>query len=231
MMTQYAAKQYSKWLSALTGQVYRLPAEAEWEYACRAGTAGSFYFGDDASILDDYAWYEVNSRERSHKVGQKKPNSWGLFDMHGNVAEWVLDEYSEDGYEELEKEQQAGRDAIKWPTKVFPRVVRGGSFEMESKDCRSASRLGSDDDEWKVDDPNLPSSPWWLTTTPATGVGFRIVRPLRVPNDPQSLEQFWKADVEEIAEDVQFRIREQESGAIGIVDKKLPEAIKELKRK
>lgn len=231
MMTQYAAKQYSKWLSALTGQFYRLPAEAEWEYACRAGTVGSYHFGDDDSMLDEYAWYEVNSRERSHKVGQKKPNPWGLFDMHGNVAEWVLDEYTEDGYKALKNEQQAGRDAIKWPTKVFPRVVRGGSFEMESELCRSASRLGSDDDEWKMDDPNLPASPWWLTTTPATGIGFRIIRPLRVPSDPKSREKFWKPDVEEIAEDVLNRIREAECGSFGIVDKDLPAAIKELKRK
>jgi formylglycine-generating enzyme required for sulfatase activity len=231
MMTQYAAKQYTKWLSGLTGEFYRLPAEAEWEYACRAGTKGSYHFGDSALKLEEYAWYEVNSGDRSHKVGQKKPNPWGLFDMHGNVAEWVLDEYSKDGYEFLKSEQRAGRDAIKWPTKAFPRVVRGGSFEMESEKCRSTSRLGSDDDEWKMEDPNLPASPWWFTTTPATGVGFRIVRPLRVPTAPPSREKFWNADVAEISDDVQYRIREQESGAIGIVDKTLPEAIKKLERK
>ncbi len=231
MMTQYAAKQYTKWLSGLTGQFYRLPAEAEWEYACRASTKTSFYFGNDASMLGDYAWYEVNSRERSHKVGQKKPNPWGLYDMHGNVAEWVLDEYTETGYEELEHELQAGRDVIHWPTSAFPRVVRGGSFEMESEQCRSAARMGSDDDEWKTDDPNLPASPWWLTTTPATGVGFRIARPLKTPNDPRTRERFWNADAVEIVEDVEYRIHEQESGAIGIVDRELPDAIQELKRK
>ncbi len=231
MMTQYAAKQYTKWLSALTEQFYRLPSEAEWEYACRAGAVGAFHFGNDTSMLADYGWYDGNSEGYSHEVGEKKPNPWGLFDMHGNVAEWVLDEYTKDGYEGIKNESGPVRDVIKWPTVAFPRVVRGGSFEMKSEQCRSAARLGSDNDEWKSDDPNLPASPWWLTTAPATGVGFRILRPLRVPQNPEARERFWKADVDAIAEDVEFRIRDQDSGAIGIVDKELPAAIKSLNQK
>ncbi len=230
MMTQYAAKQYSKWLSAVTGQFHRLPSEAEWEYACRAGNFGVYHFGDDASLLNDHAWYDDNSEDRSHKVGQKKPNLWGLYDMHGNVAEWVLDRYTENGYAAIENAAGAVQNVIQWPTATFPLAIRGGSFEMNAAQCRSASRLGSDDEEWKDEDPNLPASPWWYTSTPATGIGFRVVRPLQVPDSPQDRERYWNSAIREIAEDVQFRIYEQESGAKGIVDKDLPAAIKALKK-
>ncbi|MEK6246548.1 MAG: formylglycine-generating enzyme family protein, partial [Planctomycetales bacterium] len=125
-MTQYAAKQYSKWLSKLTDRFYRLPSEAEWEYACRAGSQTAYHFGDDASLLGKYAWYRKNAKELP-TVGTKKPNAWGLHDMHGSVSEWVLDAYDPDGYGAREKTVSATA-ALNWPQKAYPRVVRGGSW-------------------------------------------------------------------------------------------------------
>jgi len=226
-MTQYAAKQYTKWLSAITKHQYRLPSEAEWEYACRAGTTTSYSFGDDASQLDDYAWHYENSDEKSHPVGLKLPNPWGLYDIHGNVAEWVLDELLPDGYQRFEGKRLAAKDAIVWPTKAYPRVVRGGSWDDFPEACRSAARLGSDDPSWKSEDPNFPLSPWWFTSDPARGVGFRLVRPLeQLPRE--EMAKFWEIDNEDIEFDVESRI-EEGRGALGLVGPELPEAIQKLR--
>lgn len=230
-MTQYAAKQYTKWLSLLNDEFYRLPSEAEWEYACRAGTTTAYSFGDDASVLGEYAWFSDNSDDKRHDVAQKKPNPWGLYDMHGGAAEWVLDEHTRN-YEplaEAAKKTDAplkGDEAVQWPEIVYPRVVRGGSWEMEPEELRSAARLGSDDENWKDKDPNVPLSPWWFTTTPATGVGMRLVRPLRTPDSREAQEKYWEADHEDIELDVEWRIDNEGRGARGVVDESLPDAIK-----
>ena len=180
-MTQFAAKMYCKWLSAKTGHYYRLPTEAEWEYACRAGTTGAYSFGNDPTKLGDYAWNTDNSEEKYHKVGQKKPNPWGLYDMHGNVAEWCLDQYVADRYKQL------GEGPVENPlltvTKVYPQAVRGGSWTEEAPALRSAARRGSSKD-WKSQDPQIPQSIWYFTD--ASFVGFRVVRPLRVPTPEEA---------------------------------------------
>lgn len=169
-MTGLAAKTYCEWLSAKTGRFYRLPTEAEWEYACRAGTKTAYSFGDDPKDLDDYAWNVENSDSKPHKVGQKKPNPWGLYDMHGNVCEWCLDQYFPDAYK-----KHQGENPYFLVAKEYPQVVRGGSWEADAAGCRSAGRDFSKP-EWKIQDPQLPKSRWFHTD--ALFLGFRVVRPL-----------------------------------------------------
>jgi formylglycine-generating enzyme required for sulfatase activity len=313
-MTQHAANTYCKWLSAKTGHYYRLPTEAEWEYACRAGTTTAYSFGDDVSKLGEYAWFTNNSdvsmtvlpedlrklddlanklkkpadpvsqfvagklspetvkllgdysggdnpalrvllsqdldkiihadssiydekrfagiklssdtssqltqklepadvtrlnrsllqaaypedisvspndaRNQYHKIGLKKPNPWGLYDMHGNVAEWTLDQYVADDYATF----PASGVTDPWvkATKPYPHSVRGGSWTDYADMLRSAARLGSDR-SWKVQDPQVPKSIWYLTD--AQFLGFRIVRPLKVPS-AEELKKYWNSGVE-----------------------------------
>ena len=191
-MTQHAARVFCQWLSAKTGRYYRLPTEAEWEYACRAGTTTTYSFGDDPAQLGDYAWFADNSGEKYAKVGKKKPNPWGLYDMHGNVAEWVLDQHVTDYY--------ASKDAtdprpLAIPKTEYPRVVRGGSWDAKPEACRSAARLGSKL-EWKEQDPQEPQSIWYFTD--ALHVGFRIVRPLREPSEEEKAAKWDKSDPPQI---------------------------------
>jgi len=192
-MTQLAAKQYTQWLSMKTGRFYRLPTEAEWEYACRAGTQTAYSFGDDPELLERYAWFFDNGDDKYHPVGKKAPNPWGLYDMHGNVAEWVLDAH-DTGYYAASEARDAGR--VNWPTKLYPRVVRGGSWDSDPEDLRSAARMGSKKG-WKVQDPQLPKSIWYHTD--ASFVGFRVVRPLTAPK-PEARARYWEADLESLLE-------------------------------
>jgi formylglycine-generating enzyme required for sulfatase activity len=113
---------------------YRLPTEAEWEYACRAGTRGKYSGGDDPAKLRASAWFKANADQMTHPVGQKSPNPWGLFDMHGNVAEWCQDIYSEAYYGKAE-----GRDP-RGPGAGDKRVLRGGSWRTSEDGCRSSAR-------------------------------------------------------------------------------------------
>jgi len=184
-MTQLAARTYCKWLSAKTGRYYRLPTEAEWEYACRAGTTTAYSFGDDPDDLDDYAWYFDNNDEDGEpgyqKVGRKKPNPWGLYDMHGNVSEWVLDQYIVDFYKQFEGKTTTRPFAP--ATKEYPRVARGGCWDDDPDRLRSAARTASNVN-WKMQDPQIPRSIWYNTETFCPG--FRVVRPLRVPDEAEA---------------------------------------------
>jgi len=128
------AQAFCQKLSQITGKTYRLPTEAEWEYACRAGTTTRFYFGDDANQLGDYAWYIGNSQKTTHPVGQKKPNAWGLYDMSGNVWEWCEDNWHNNYI-------GAPKDGSAWLTNDnHSQILRGGSWYFNPYYCRSASR-------------------------------------------------------------------------------------------
>jgi formylglycine-generating enzyme required for sulfatase activity len=175
-MTQHAANKYCQWLSAQTGHFYRLPTEAEWEYACRAGTTTAYSFGDDPALLEEYAWFVDNSGEKYELVGTKKPNPWGLYDMHGNVAEWTADQFLPDYFERL-GERTANPFAR--PQSLYPRSVRGGGWADDPELLRSAARRGSEA-AWQQQDPQLPKSVWYLTDAP--WLGFRIVRPQQIPS-------------------------------------------------
>jgi formylglycine-generating enzyme required for sulfatase activity len=172
-VSHFAAMEYCRWLSAKTGKAYRLPTEAEWEYACRAGTTSAYSFGDDPEKLGDYGWFDANADAKPHPVGKKKPNDWGLHDMHGNVAEWCLDGYEPDAYAKRDTSKILTRPLSLQVMARFPNVVRGGSWVDEAKACRSAARKASERD-WLRQDPQSPQSIWYLTD--ADFVGFRVVR-------------------------------------------------------
>lgn len=184
-MKQHAAIMYCKWLYENTGIFYRLPTEAEWEYACRAGSTDIYPFGNDSTTLKDYAWYAANSENKYHQVALKKPNAWGLYDMLGNVQEWVLDQYAADAYDKWTKDAV---DPVNTPTKKHPLVLRGGAYNDNALSLQSAARAQSEL-IWNRRDPQIPKSKWWNADAPF--VGFRIVRPLKQPSK-EKIEQFFE---------------------------------------
>ena len=174
-MSQMTALMYCRWLYEKTGQFYRLPTEAEWEYACRAGTTTEYFFGSDPKLLGTYAWYNSNSKDKYQKVGQKKPNPWGLYDMRGNVSEWTLDQYDENYLSAL---NDGAKNPITVPVSKYPKTVKGGGYTDNAEALRCAARFKSDP-SWNKRDPQIPKSKWWLTD--AAAVGFRLVRPVQQP--------------------------------------------------
>ena len=142
-------------------------------------------FGDDGEKIGDYEWYADNADFKYQKVGTKKPNPWGLYDMHGNVAEWVIDAYDSAGYQSLENADRT--NPFRFSDKLYPRTVRGGSWDDYPEAMRSAARRASDA-QWKMQDPQLPKSIWYLTD--AQFLGIRVVRPLET-HSAETIARYW----------------------------------------
>lgn len=183
-MSQQTALMYCRWLYQKTGVFYRLPTEAEWEYACKAGSTTVYPFGNDPALLPEYAWFATNSNSKYQKVGQKKPNSWGLYDMLGNVAEWTLDQYDSAYYNKV---NDGAKNPLTEPGSRYPKTVRGGGYTDKPESLRPSSRWKSEP-SWNRRDPQIPKSKWWLTD--AASVGFRIVRPAKQP-PPEEIDKFF----------------------------------------
>jgi formylglycine-generating enzyme required for sulfatase activity len=145
------------WVCDFKADGYRLPTEAEWEYACRAGTTTRYSFGDDPQALKDYAWFSENSTKKTHPVGQKRPNAWGLHDMHGNVAEWCNDLFDKEYYRSSPERDPRGPETGK-----REKAVRGGAWSSSADSCRSSYRAG----DASLNDTCLASD----------ALGFRCVR-------------------------------------------------------
>jgi sulfatase modifying factor 1 len=162
---------FCKWLSKKTGKSYRLPTEAEWEYASRAGGATACSTGDaaDPAAIARAAWYKLNSGHEPHEVGKTKPNAWGLYDMAGNVREWVYDFYSPTAYAEAAKNTPAVNP--KGPKTGELHIVRGGDYRSDPKELRCAARAFQQG-WWQDGDPQIPKSVWWLPEMDI--VGFRV---------------------------------------------------------
>ncbi len=177
-MSHQAAIMYCKWLYEKTGFFYRLPTEAEWEYACKAGSTSS------PKDLNAVGYSSVNSGGKYHKTAELKPNAWGLYDMLGNLSEWTLDQYDAAAYSKLTDQS---KDPLVPPASKYPKVVRGGSYLDDAKELRCTNRIPSDA-AWNKRDPQIPKSKWWLTD--GMFVGFRIVRPATQPTKEEA-EKFY----------------------------------------
>ena len=184
-MTHYAAQTFCQWLSLKTGKKYRLPTEAEWEYAARGGTESPYFFEGNpkdfsdqgfmrkfidakTEVISDYAFYRKNSNNRTHEPDNVKPNPFGLKNMYGNVWEYCLDKYSDQAYSNT---SLSVTDPIETEGEEY--VVRGGFYNSDAADLRSAARAHTYHDEWIKTDPQQPKSIWWYTDM--KGIGFRIV--------------------------------------------------------
>jgi sulfatase modifying factor 1 len=183
-MTQYNAIQFCKWLYARTGVFYRLPTEAEWEYAAK--------MGQNEGPLETYAWTTKNAKQSTQKVGTLQANKFGIHDLIGNVAEWTYDQYSPDFYAETAKSN--GLNPVNEPVKLYPHVVRGGSYQSDANYLSPTARDYSDP-SWKQIDPQVPKSNWWMPDAPF--VGIRLVRPVKTPTAEEIAKYFDKTPIKD----------------------------------
>jgi formylglycine-generating enzyme required for sulfatase activity len=180
-MSQQAGIMYCKWLYNQTGVFFRLPTEAEWEYACLAGSSKT-----DPKNLLKTAYFKDNSGGKYHKVRQLDPNAWGLYDMLGNLSEWTLDQYDANAFSKL---PDNAKNPTVPPGLKYPRTAKGGSYLDEAKELRCSNRIASSPD-WNKRDPQIPKSRWWLTD--GMYMGFRIVKPAQQPSK-EEIEKFYGA--------------------------------------
>jgi formylglycine-generating enzyme required for sulfatase activity len=178
-MSHQTTMMYCKWLYSKTGFFYRLPTEAEWEYACRAGTNSSAL---EPEALKTLGYFKDNSDNKFHHVKEKKPNAWGLYDMLGNLSEWTIDQYDPAYYATINK-----TDPMTTPGPKYPRTARGGSYLDNATQLRCSNRIPSDA-KWNQRDPQVPKSRWWLTD--GMFMGFRVVRPAKQP-EKEEIEKFY----------------------------------------
>lgn len=184
-MTHHAANKFCQWLSWQTGHFYRLPTEAEWEYAARAGISD-----DSPEGVAAFAWYDENSNGSYQRIGKKETNAWGLHDMLGNVMEWTLD-----GYVENRRSALGGNDEETNPwvraSGPYPHVCKGGHWNSDISELTFSGRTPSSP-QWKISDPQTPKSIWYHTSI--MWIGFRPVRPVEVPS-AEEMYRYWNSGV------------------------------------
>jgi formylglycine-generating enzyme required for sulfatase activity len=187
-MTHYAAQKYCEWLSRITGKKYRLPTEAEWEYACRGQTQSAYFFsgnpeqytaqriwnqifGADTANINSHVIYAENSNGKTHELQRVNSNPFGLMHMLGNVKEFCADWYASDSYARYPKDKVITDP--KGPESGSEHVIRGGSYKSDAADLRVANRDHTRRDAWLITDPQIPKSLWWYSD--CNDVGFRVV--------------------------------------------------------
>ncbi|MFD2101493.1 formylglycine-generating enzyme family protein [Flagellimonas iocasae] len=190
-VSPYAALTFCKWLSTVTGRFYRLPTEAEWEYMCKKGADTEDFFSEKTDVLDQYIWSYENSDYQYAKVGEKLPNAFGLYDILGNVCEWTLDEYNATYYEKFQ--DSIAENPWNIPTKLHPRVYRGGSWYDDLENI-SPTKRGESGLYLQKNDPQIPKSFWWYTDS--SYIGFRLVSPVEQPSEEEA-QKFWQIVLDE----------------------------------